>query len=159
MADSRTGSFIQVKDGDWGELNRSLRYIYNQLNAITGNIGVGQPPDRTYTPVFTNPLNLSAAVIGHPTSFLRVLNTVIVYGEVSAAQDVANIQTSFEMSLPIPAKFINEWELGGTALCPGFDGFAAAVLGSVANQTANFRWVSSNVVQRRLCFIFAYQVS
>lgn len=34
-----TGTFIQVREGDWEELNRALRYTWNQLDALAGRRG------------------------------------------------------------------------------------------------------------------------
>lgn len=158
MANDVTDSYIQIKDGDWGNLNRALRYIYNQLNAITGNVGTSSVPSKTYTPEFTNPVNLTIGPIGYVTSFMRVLNTVIVFGKVTFGTTLPATASSFEMSLPIEPKFTQESEGAGVAYSSGNTAQGASVLSKVANQTAVFQWVSVDAAIDNFSFVFVYPV-
>lgn len=159
MANDVTDSYIQVKDGDWGNLNRSLRYIYNQLNAITGNTGTPSTPDKIYTPEFTNLANLNIAPIGNVTGFVRVLNTVIVFGEVTFGTILPATASSFEMSLPIVPKFKNEFQGAGVAYSLGNSAQGASILAKVANQTAIFQWISVAAAIDTFSFVFVYPVN
>lgn len=158
MANDDTNSYIQIKDGDWGNLNRALRYIYNQLNAITGNVGTSTTPDKTYTPEFTNPLNLTIGPIGYVTGFIRVLNTVIVFGEVTFGSTLPATASGFEMSLPIAPKFTQAYQGAGVAYSSGNTAQGASVLSNSANQTAIFQWISVDAAIDNFSFVFVYPV-
>lgn len=159
MPDNKTDSFIQIKDGDWDNLNRSLRYIYNQLNAITGNIGVSGAPDGKYTPVFTNAVNINNGPVGNETRFVRILDKVIVFGEAAAGTILAVTPTSFEMSLPIPPRFKKEYECAGVAFSASTSGQGVSIVGNVANQTALFQWNSVDAAIQLFSFVLVYAVN
>lgn len=38
-AEKGTGGFFQVRDGDWDEVNRALRYLCNSIDAVMGRRG------------------------------------------------------------------------------------------------------------------------
>jgi hypothetical protein len=160
MADTATDSFIQIKNGDWENLNRSLRYIYNQLNAITGNPKAGAAGDQTYTPVFTNPVNINNGPVGTSTRYIRVMNVVIVFGEVTAGTTAGATDTSFDMSLPeIPAKLLKPSQGAGVAYSLGNSAQGASILAGVAGQTAHFEWVSVAAAIETFSFVFMYALN
>jgi hypothetical protein len=160
MADTATDSFTQIKDGDWDNLNRSLRYIYNQLNAITGNPKAGAAGDQTYIPVFTNLVNINNGPVGQETRYVRIMNVVIVFGEVIAGTTLGATDTSFDMSLPpIPAKLLKPVQGAGVAYSLGNSAQGASILAGVANQTAHLEWVSVGAAIESFSFVFVYALN
>lgn len=158
MPDQGTDNFIQIKDGDWENLNRALRLIYNQLDAITGRRGVGSSPTQRYTPKHTNFVNLDSTG-PQEANYLRVLDTVIVFGQYSAKPTATTTSTSFEMSLPIEPKFKNEFQGAGMAFAPGVAGQGAGIVANMISQNAKVEWESIDVTDQAWTFMFAYGVN
>ena len=159
MADIGTDSFIQIKKDDWDNLNRALRYIYNQLDAITGRRGLGADPSQKYDPVFTNQINMDGPAAGFATSFVRVLDTLIVFGQIRANPTTVSTATSFEMSLPLNPNFKNTFDGAGVAFSAGAAGAGIAIQAGVANQTAKFMWTPGDLAEQNFSFVFVCHVN
>lgn len=158
MADQGTNSYIQVKDGDWENLNRALRYLYNQVDALTGLRGLGASPSQRYTPGHTNRVNLDSTTTME-ANFLRVANTVVIFGEYRAKPTAGALSTHFDFSLPVPPKFSADSQGAGVSFSPGVAGQGASILGSAALQVARVQWISGNLTDQPYSFVFVYSVN
>lgn len=157
MANQGTDSYIQLKEGEWENLNRALRYIYNQLDALSGVRTLGPSPSHTYQPVVTNAYNYSTVSVTE-SQYLRVGNTIIVFGSFSATPVTPAVLSKFEISLPVDPRFAKSYQGSGVAFASGVAGQGAALYGNVANGTAQVAWTSANVTAQDWSYIFAYAV-
>lgn len=157
MANEGTSGYIQVKKDDWENLNWALRNIYNQLDSLTGQRGLSPSPSQKYIPVVSNLVNLSE-VLPNETQYVRIGNTVLVFGAFSANPVTTTTATGFEMSLPFPPRFTKLSQAGGTAFAPGISGQGAAISANVNDGTAQISWKSVDVTLQLWSFIFGYAV-
>ena len=90
---------------------------------------------------------------------MRVGNTVTVSGRVTAVDPtLAATATSFELTLPVASNIGAVEDCAGVAFCGAITGMGAAITGSVANNTAVFSWVSSDVTSQAWSYQYTYQV-
>lgn len=111
-----------------------------------------------YTPIITVTTNLDEPTTITKSQYMRVGNVVTVYGRFMANATLTAMSTSFEMSLPIASDIISIEDIAGTAVSGLIYGLVAAVVGSVANNTALIRWVSSDVNEGSYAYHFTYSI-
>lgn len=112
----------------------------------------------TYTPTRSAEANLDSNVTPSSAQYCRCGNVVTVTGRVTVDPTLTATATSFELSLPVSSNIGAVEDLSGVAFCPTIAGMGAGISGSVANNTAVFTWVSSDVASQTFCYTYSYEV-
>ena len=111
----------------------------------------------TYTPTLTNAANVAAST-AYECQYARVGDSVTVSGRVDIDPTAASTDTQLGISLPIASNIGAATDLGGVAFTPELAGVGAAILGDVANDRAQFQYVTgADIANRAFYFIFMYQ--
>lgn len=113
-----------------------------------------------YIPEISAPINIDTASITTVTQsqYMRVGNTVTVSGRFIAKPFLTATATSFEISLPIASNIGAIEEVAGTAVSGLIYGLVAAIVGSVSNNTALIRWISSDIDSGPYAYHFTYYI-
>lgn len=126
---------------------------------VTAQTPVGGPlASGVYTPTRSAEVNLDANVTPSEAQYLRVGTTVLVSGRFTADPTAPATPTSFELTLPVASNLGAVEDLAGTAFAGGIAGQGAAVLGSVANNTAVFSWVAADVTSQAWSYQYCYAI-
>lgn len=110
-----------------------------------------------YTPTLTNVANLSDST-AYQCQWSRQGQVVTVSGKVDVDPTAGGVSTKLGISLPIMSAFQAEEDCSGVAFAPAVAGQGAAILADVANARAQMQWVSADVANRTMAFIFQYRV-
>ena len=111
----------------------------------------------TYTPTRSAESNLDANVTPSEAQYLRVGNTVTVSGRFTA-NPTAPGAASFELTLPVASNIGAVEDLAGVAFCGAIAAQGAAILGSVANNTAVVQWIAADLTEQAWSYSFTYAV-
>jgi hypothetical protein len=113
----------------------------------------------TYTPTRSAETNLDSNVTPSQAQWFRVGNVVTVSGRVTVVDPTLTATaTSFELSLPVASNIGAVEDLAGTAFCGTIEGMGAEVTGSVANNTAVFSWIATDVTSQSWSYHYTYEV-
>ncbi len=126
-----------------------------QADSITNDTGLASG---TYTPTRSAEANLDANVTMSEAQYMRVGNTVTVSGRFTADPTLTATATSFEITLPVASNIGAVEDASGTSTAGGIASMSAAILGSVANNTAVFNWVATDITSQSWSYSFTYQV-
>jgi hypothetical protein len=110
----------------------------------------------TYTPTLTNTTNVAASTSAQ-CNYMRIGKQVNVSGRI-AIDPTAAAATLLEISLPIASNIGGAADIGGCAACGDVAGMSAAVDGNAANDTAQLRYVATDLANRVWTFSFMYEV-
>lgn len=111
----------------------------------------------TYTPTRSAESNLDSNVTATEAQYLRLGATVTVSGQFTADPTAAGA-ASFELTLPVASNLGAVEDLAGVAFAAGVAGQGAAILGSVANNTAVVSWTAADTTSKAWSYTFTYQV-
>lgn len=111
----------------------------------------------TYTPTLTNVTNIAAST-AYLCQYLRFGNTVLVSGKVDVDPTLTATGSELGISLPIASNFGDIIDCGGVAFAAAVAGQGAAILGDATNNRASMKWVSSDISNQGMAFIFTYRV-
>lgn len=111
-----------------------------------------------YTPTRSAEANVDANVTPSEAQYLRVGNTATVSGRFTADPTLTATATSFELTLPVSSNIGAVEDAAGVAFCGAIAGMGAEITGSVANNTAVFSWVSSDITSQAWSYTYSYQV-
>lgn len=128
----------------------SKNAVYDKLEAFNLASGV-------YTPTLTNVANLDGSTT-FECQYSRVGSVVTVSGKVSVNPTLTATSTQLGISLPIASDFGAQEDCGGVAFAQGIAGQGAGISGDNANNRAHMQWVSSDVTDQAMNFVFQYQV-
>lgn len=109
-----------------------------------------------YTPSLTNVSNLDGST-AYQCQYMRVGSVVTVSGKVDVNPTAAG-STEVRLTLPIASNFGASEDCGGTAFAPGVAGQGAALLADVVNNAARLLFVTSDTLNREMCFSFTYRI-
>lgn len=112
----------------------------------------------TYTPTRSAEVNMDVNVTLTDGKYQRNGTVVTVSGRFTANPTLAATVTSFEMSLPVASAIAAVDEISGVAFSGTIAGMGAEITGSIANNTAVFSWVSSDVTSQTWSYMFQYEV-
>lgn len=112
----------------------------------------------TYTPTRSAEVNMDSNVTMTEAQYMRVSNTVTVSGRFTADPTLAATSTSFEITLPVASNIGALEDVAGTAFCSTVAGMGCGIFGVIANDTAKFQWVSSDINSHTWNYIFSYQI-
>lgn len=129
------------------------------VTGVTGVTGATGPTGTAgaYTPTLTNVANLDAST-AYACQYLRVGNTVTVSGRVDVDPTLAATSTQLGISLPVASNIGATENCAGAAHASGIAAQGAAILGDATNDRAQMQFVSADLTNQAMYFIFAYQV-
>ena len=159
--------------GGWG--NGSEIYVTdgqdnNQAVLTSGGVGITTKRENgvwvtqpvistgTYTPTRSAEANLDANVTPSQAQYNRTGKVVTVSGRFTANPTAGATATSFELSLPVSSNLGAVEDLAGVAFCGAIAGQGAAIVGSVANNTAVVQWVSGDLTDQTWSYTFQYEI-
>ena len=111
----------------------------------------------TWTPTLTNVANLDAST-AYLSTYLRAGSFVATFGKVDVDPTLAATLTQLGMSLPIASNFANAHECCGVAFASGIAGQGAAILGDTTNDRAQMQWISGDITNQAMYFVFGYRI-
>ena len=138
-----------AKAGGW--------YQITEGNAVSKLVTATEALSGTYTPTRSAESNIDGTVTPSQAQYMRVGNVVTVSGRFTADPTAAGA-TSFELTLPVASNIGAVEDLSGVAFCGAIAGQGAAILGSVANNTAVVQWVAVDVTSQAWSYTFTYEV-
>lgn len=112
----------------------------------------------TYSPTRSAESNLDANVSPTTALWQRSGKSVTVSGQVSVNPTLTATVTSFELDLPVASNLAQVYDLSGVAFCGAISGMGAAISGSVANNTAVFSWVASDIGAQTFSYVYTYRI-
>lgn len=113
---------------------------------------------QTYTPTRSAEVNLDSNVTVTTAQFLQVGETVTVSGRFTADPTTTATTTGFELSLPVASNIGAVEDVAGVAFCGAVAGQGAEINGSIANNTAVFRWVAGDTTSQSWSYTYTYRV-
>lgn len=125
------------------------------------NVGGSQGLDSGfYTPTLTPGDNVQSAESAR-CYWMRLKNTIVVSGSVTADPIHAAAVTRVGLALPVAPAFVATTQCAGAGGSSGTVGATqvAEVFADVANQRATLQWVSGGIGSQRVSFSFAYEVA
>lgn len=111
----------------------------------------------TYTPTLTNVANLDAST-AYQCQYFQVGTVVTVSGKVDVDPTLAATSTQLGISLPVASNIGAAEDCAGTAFSPTIAGQGAAILGDAANNRAQMEWISGDITNQPMYFVFVYEV-
>lgn len=111
----------------------------------------------TYTPTLFNDANLDAST-AYSCQYLRNGDVVTVSGRVDIDPTLTATITRLGISLPIASNLANSNECAGAAGSSGIAGQVAAIGGDSTNDRAQMVWLSGDVTNTAMYFIFTYRI-
>lgn len=127
-----------------------------QLTAASGNT-IPVLSSGTYTPTLTNVANLDAST-AYQAQYMRVGNVVTVSGKVDLDPTTNLTVTQLGISLPIASNLGAREDCAGTAFCTTVSGMGAAIRGDFTNDRAELTFVSSDINNQGMFFVFVYEI-
>lgn len=112
----------------------------------------------TYSPTRSAEVNMDGNVSMTTAQYMRVGSVVTVSGQFTANPTTAGLATSFEATLPVASNIGAVADASGVAFSGAIAGMGAAISGSVANDTAIFTWVASDVASQVWSYTYTYRI-
>lgn len=112
---------------------------------------------QTYTPGLTNVANLSAST-AYSAQYMRLGSSVLVSGRVDVDPVLAATSTQLGLDLPVASNFANANECAGTVFSPTIAAQGASILGDATNNRAQMEWISADVTNQPMYYIYLYRV-
>ncbi len=157
LATAQTPAAHKASHQDGGSDEISVTGLSGLLADAQTPVG-GPLASGVYTPTRSAEANLDANVTPSEAQYLRVGTTVTVSGRFTADPTTPATATSFELTLPVASNLGAIEDLAGVAFCGTIAGQGAAILGSVANNTAVIQWVAGDVTSQAWSYSFSYQI-
>lgn len=110
-----------------------------------------------YTPTLTNVANLDAST-AFECQWSRVGVMVTVSGKVDVDPTLTATATELGISLPITTNFAANQQASGVAFSPTIAAQGAAITADTTNDRAQMRWISGDITNQPMHFVFHYQV-
>lgn len=123
----------------------------------TISLPIGNLLTGTWTPTLTEVANLDDST-AFLSTYLRAGNFVVGFGKVEVDPTAPATPTQLGISLPIVSNFANDFECSGVAFAPGIAGQGAAILADPTNDRAEMQWISGDVTNQPMFFIFGYRI-
>lgn len=123
----------------------------------TLSLSIGNLLTDTWTPTLTNVANLDAST-AYLSTYLRAGSFVVAFGKVDVDPTLAATLTQLGISLPVASDFANDFECAGVAFASGIAGQGAAILADTANDRAEMNWISGDVTNQPMYFVFGYRI-
>lgn len=128
--------------------------VTNLATAIASSLNV---TSGTYTPTLTNRANLDGSSADQ-CQWARVGQMVTVSGRVLVDPTLTATTTALGISLPVASNLGASSDVGGAAFSSQVAGHGAAIDAETSADTARMVWVSSDINERPMSFVFMYEV-
>lgn len=110
-----------------------------------------------YTPTQTNVANLDANT-AYSGQYIRIGANVTVSGKADVDPTAPATLTRLGISLPVASNLGAQENCAGVAFASGIAGQGAAIRGDAVNDRAEMTWISGDVTNQPMYFIFTYRV-
>lgn len=124
---------------------------------VGGGASIASLNFNNYTPTLTNVANLTAST-PYACSWFRVGNMVTVSGKADVDPTLTATATQLGISLPVASNFAAQEDCAGTAFASGIASQGAAIRADAANDRAEMVWISTDVTNQPMYFIFTYEI-
>ena len=126
---------------------------------FSGNISAANLASGTYTPSLTNVTNVSTSSVGANSQYMRVGNTVFVYGYMTFTQTSTG-DTFIGISLPIASNFgVNTQAIGTGTLGVDSSGQSVSILADTTNDRAQLSFSAlTGGTSNSIVYSFSYQI-
>ena len=134
--------------------------VYGNGNlTIAGDVSAANLTSGTYTPTLTNVTNVSTSSVGATSQYIRVGNTVFVYGDMTFTQTSTG-DTIIGVSLPIASNFgTNTQALGTGTLAVDSSGQSVSIISDSTNDRVQVQFSALTVgTSNAIIYSFSYQV-
>jgi hypothetical protein len=111
----------------------------------------------TYTPTLSNVANLDAST-AYECQYARIASFVVVSGKVAVDPTLAATLTKLGISLPVASNLGAAEDCAGVAFASGIAGQGAAIVADPTNDRAQLEFISGDMTNQPMFFIFAYSV-
>lgn len=154
------GNGVNIYLNNTGEVMQYIGGIWNctgMHNSSVNNTGgeTQQIRSGTYTPTVTSVLNLTS-VTSTQAQWIRVGNVVTVSGRFTA-DPINGVNTSFNLTLPIPSNLSNGYDCSGTSFC-GSVSQGSEITGDVSLDKALVLWKALHVSPQTWSYTFTYTI-
>ena len=99
-----------------------------------------------------------AASTAYECQYLRVGSVVTVSGKVDVDPTAPAAVTQLGISLPIASNLGAQEDCAGAAFASAIAGQGAAIRGDAANNRAEMAWVTGDITNQPMYFVFSYVV-
>ena len=166
------GTNAMVLDGNGSETidgTADLRYTVQNVAVTVKSDGINWrtvgggnafaiPTSGVYMPTLTARANLDSAGAASECQFMRVGTSVVVSGRVDVDPTAPATSTELGISLPIASNFGAQADCGGVAFARDIAGQGAAIRAETSADTAVMQWISGDITNQPMFFIFMYEV-
>jgi len=121
------------------------------------SLTIGDLLTSTWTPTLTNVANLDAST-AYLSTYLRAGNFIVAFGKVDVDPTAGATLTQLGISLPVASNFANDFECCGVAFASGVAGQGAAIVGDAANNRAEMQWISGDLTNQPMYWVFGYRI-
>lgn len=151
------GNRRAVLASDSGIPNRGAREVISGDWLFSGNLDLPNGPVRSglYFPTVTNVANLDGST-AFTAQYMQVGEVVVVSSRVNMDPTAAGVLTQMRMSLPVPASFNANENLGGTAIGVVTPVDVAGIQAATATNDAIFTWHPTGTANTGFRFVFMY---
>lgn len=111
----------------------------------------------TYTPTLTIVANLDG-VTAYQCQYDRVANVVTVSGKIDVNPTLTATTTTVGISLPVTSNLGAAEDCAGTAVASDIAGQSGVIMADAANDRAQMQWISTDVTNQAMFFIFSYEI-
>ena len=149
---------LAVADNDVLSYDSTTAKWINQTASQAGLATTALVTSGTYSPTRSAEANLDSNVTPSSAQYMRVNTVVTVSGNVTIDPTLTATTTSWEMTLPVASNIGAVEDLAGTFACGQIVGMSGAISGSVANNTAVFTFISSDVNSQVVYYSYSYEI-
>lgn len=140
----------------WNDGRISGKSLHNNAGAITGTTDQFFASG-TYTPTLANVANIAAST-AYQCQYTRTGNVVMVSGKVDVDATLAATSTQLGISLPIASNLGAAEDCAGTGHSPAVATQGAAILGDATNNRAQMQFISADLNNQAMYFMFQYEI-
>ena len=137
-----------------GSFSDSGREAWDASHVITGDVTTAAG---VYTPGITLVANLDAAT-SYECQYMQVGTIVNVSGRVDMDPTLSATSTKLGISLPVASNLGAAEDCSGMAFASGIAGQGAAIVADATNDRAQMQFISADITNQAMYFVFQYQI-
>lgn len=152
------GAQVTMRDGRVFLTQTTATNIKTALDALWTEYltSLGGSVPRTYTPTLTNVANVAAST-AYACQYVELGSVVLVSGKIDIDPTLTATSTQLGISLPVASDFSTAEQCGGVAFASGIASQGAAILADTTNNRAQLQFVSGDITNQPMYFVFMYQ--
>lgn len=167
---TESGTLFSDLDFTGSDLSSIVTKAHNGLTSIDGGTTgqyyhltlaqhtiVSAADAGVYTPTLTNVANVAAST-AYECQYMRIGTVVTVSGKVDIDVTLTATATQLGLSLPIASNLGAAEDCSGVAFAPAIAGLGAAIYGDTTNDVAQIEYISTDIANRSMYFVFSYAV-